>query len=362
MHTLFSDGSVPVSGRLRSAVAEGLDAVVSADHNRVTDYRPERERLGLAREIAFVAGSEVTARTGSIHFNMVPAPVPEGDPASGSISVRDETPAVLFAAARAKAPGTVIQLNHPRSGSLGYFNNYHLDPEKAAFADHLFDLGFDVMEAMNGAVFGGSNRRAIEDWFHLVNRGYPVRIVGSSDAHGVDGGETGYSRTYVLMAEPVEGTIDVAALEAALKSGRSFVSNGPIISVKANGKATFGDLVAARKGRVDLDIAVTGAPWLDVSEVRLVIDGQRREPLPLAGADGGTIKFRGRVRVETPRDGWIAVEVRGSRSLFPVVQQRAGDGTPNEAALPYALTNPIFVDANGDGRCDPVWPEKVAVK
>jgi hypothetical protein len=362
MHTLFSDGSVSVAERLRSAVAEGLDAVVSADHNRVTDYGPDLLSTGLGREIAFVSGSEVTARTGSIHFNMVPAAIPPGDPTTGSISVQDETPAVLFAAARAMNPGTIIQLNHPRSGSLGYFNNYHLDPEKGAFADASFDPGFDVMEAMNGAVFGGDNRRAIEDWFHLVNRGYPVRVVGSSDAHGVDGGETGYSRTYVLMTEPVAGSIDREALTAALKNGRSFVSNGPIVAVKANGKATFGDLVAAKKGRVDLDIAVTGAPWLDVSEVRIVIDGERREPLPLEGADGGTVKFRGRVRVETPRDGWIAIEVKGSRSLFPVLQQPSNDGTPKEAALPYAITNPIFVDANGDGRSDPVWPEKIVIK
>jgi hypothetical protein len=121
-------------------------------------------------------------------------------------------------------------------------------------------------------------------------------------------------------------------------------------------------MVTAKKGRVDLDINVTGAPWLDVSEVRIVIDGERREPLPLEGADGGTVKFRGRVRVETPRDGWIAIEVKGSRSLFPVLQQPSNDGTPKEAALPYAITNPIFVDANGDGRSDPVWPEKIVIK
>jgi hypothetical protein len=362
MHTIFSDGYVPVAERLLSAAAEGLDVVVSADHNRVTDYRPELARTGLEHELAFVAGAEVTARTGSIHFNMWPAAHPAGDGTTGSISVKDETPAVLFAAARAKNPGTIVQVNHPRSGVLGYFNNYHLDPEKAAFADASFDTGFNVMEAMNGAAFGGDNRRAIEDWFHLVNRGYPVRIVGSSDAHGVDGGETGYSRTYVLMTEPVAGAIDEDALKAALWKGRSFVSNGPIVTVRANGKATFGDLVAAKKGRVDLDIVVTGAPWLDVSEVRVVVNGERREPLPLDGADGGSVKFRGRVRVETPRDGWIAVEVKGSRSLFPLVQQRSHNGTTAEAALPYAITNPIFVDADGDGRSDPVWPGKILVK
>ncbi len=362
MHTQFSDGSVLVAERLRSAAAEGLDIVISADHNTVTDYRPEIDRLGLSGELAFVPGVEITARTGSIHLNSLPAAVRPGEPGSGAISVRDETPAKLFALAREKNPGTLIHLNHPRSGSLGYFNNYNLDPEKAAFADAGFDLDFEVMEAMNGARSGGDNSRTIEDWFHLLNRGYPIRIVGSSDAHGIDGGETGYARTFALMPEPAPGTVDPQALVAALKKGGAFVSNGPIVAVRANGRATFGDTVKARKGRVDLDITVTGAPWLDVSEVRLVVNGERRPPLPLEGADGRTVKFRDRVRVEIAADGWIAVEVRGVKSLYPMIQQRSGDGSPMDAAFPYALTNPILVDADGDGRSDPVWPEKVAIK
>ncbi len=362
MHTLASDGSVGAAERLRSAAAEGLEAVVSSDHNTVIDYGPELARLGLAGELAFVPGNEVTARTGSIHFNSLPVALRPGEPHGGAIGVRDERPATLFALARGKDPGSLVHVNHPRSGTLGYFLNYSLDPESAAFADAPFDLDFDVMEAMNGARYEGDNRHSIEDWFHLVNRGYPIRIVGSSDAHGVDGGETGYSRTYVMMPDPVGGVLDPAAFAAALRKGRSFVSNGPVVAVRANGRATFGDTLVAKGGRVDLDITVTGAPWLDVSEVRLVVNGERRPPLAIEGADGRTVKFRDRVRVEMPRDGWIAVEVRGSRSLYPLIQQRSGDGRPEGAALPYALTNPIFVDADGDGRSGPVWPDKVAIK
>jgi hypothetical protein len=363
MHTQYSDGSVLVPQRIRSAVAEGIDVVVSADHNIVIDYGPDLERLGLGGALAFVPGFEITARTGSIHLNSFPAAVRPGEPLNGTIGVRDETPATLFALARQKNPGSLVHLNHPRSGTLGYFNNYHLDPEKAAFADASFDLDFDVMEALNGARFDGDNRRAIEDWFHLLNRGYPIRISAASDAHGVNGGETGYARTFVLMPEPAAGApLDQAALVAALRKGRAFVSNGPIVAVNAGGKATFGDTIKAKKGRVDLDITVTGAPWLDVSEVRLVVNGERRPPLPIEGADGRTVKFRDSVRVDMPRDGWIAVEVRGGRPLYPMIQQRSGDGSPQEAALPYALTNPLLVDADGDGRLDPVWPEKVVVK
>jgi hypothetical protein len=362
MHTQFSDGSVLVARRLQSAAAEGVDIAFSADHNTVTDYLPELERLGLTGDLAVIPAVEVTARTGSIHFNSLPVAVRPGEPGHGAISVRDETPAKLFALARAKDPGALIQLNHPRSGTLGYFNNYDLDPEKAAFANALFDLDFEVMEAMNGAKFEESNRKAVEDWFHLLNRGYPIRVVGSSDAHGIDGGETGYSRTYVLYDGPWPAKPDQAALVAALKKGRAFVSNGPIVTVRAARGATFGDTVKASRGRVDLDITVTGAPWLDVSEVRLVVNGERRPPLAMKGAGRGSVKFRDSVRVEFPRDGWVAVEVVGKTSLFPMLQQRSGDGRPEEAALPYALTNPILVDADGDGRSDPVWPEKVIIK
>jgi hypothetical protein len=121
-------------------------------------------------------------------------------------------------------------------------------------------------------------------------------------------------------------------------------------------------MVKASNGRVDLDITVTGAPWLDVSEVRLVVNGERRPPLPAKGADGRTVKFRDRARVDMAGDGWIAVEVLGSRTLFPLIQQRSGDGGPEDSARPYALTNPILVDADGDGRLTPIWPEKVRVK
>jgi len=363
MHTTASDGYVGIAERLRSVVAEGVDVAVSADHNFVVDYGPELERLGLAGDLAVVSGVEVTARSGSIHFNSLPAAVRPGEPGNGAIDVRDETPAKLFALARDQNPGSLVHVNHPRSGRLGYFLNYALDPDKAASAEAPFDPGFDLAEAMNGARFEGANRSGIDDWFHLVNRGYPIRIVGSSDAHGIAGGEPGYSRTYVLYGGGEARDLDRAALFEAVKAGRSFVSNGPIVAVRANRRATFGDMVKAKSGgRVDLDITVTGAPWLDVSEVRLVVDGERQPPLAMKGGGKGAVKFRDRVRVEFARDGWVAVEVLGRRSLFPLIQQRPADGTVEAAALPYALTNPIFVDADGDGRSDPVWPEKLEIK
>lgn len=362
MHTQNSDGSMLIPDRLRSIVAEGLDAAVATDHNFVTDYRPDLKKLGLEADLAVIVGNEVTARTGSIHYNTFPNTVRPDEPKNGAISVKDETPDTLFGLSRTKDPGTLIQVNHPRSRGLGYFLTYDLESGNAASAQAPFSLDFDVMEAMNGAHVNEANRLSIEDLFHLLNRGYPIRGVGVSDSHGIDGSEPGYARTYILYDGPKGADLDQAAVVKALKEGRSFLSNGPIISIRANGRSLPGDLVKAGKGRVDLDLRVLGAPWLDVSEVRLVVNGERKEALQMKGADGKSVKFRDRVRLALERDSWVAVEVKGRASLYPVIQQRSSSGSAAGSALPYALTNPIFFDVDGNGRCDPVQAGKVAVK
>jgi hypothetical protein len=74
------------------------------------------------------------------------------------------------------------------------------------------------------------------------------------------------------------------------------------------------------------------------------------------------VKFSDGLSFTVDRDSTIEVEVLGNRSLFPVVQQAAASGTADEAALPYALTNPIFVDVDGNGRCDAPLPHEIVRK
>jgi hypothetical protein len=50
------------------------------------------------------------------------------------------------------------------------------------------------------------------------------------------------------------------------------------------------------------------------------------------------------------------------RALFPTVQQRSGTGRLDDAALPYALTNPVFVDVAGDSRISPIWAEAITTR
>jgi hypothetical protein len=59
------------------------------------------------------------------------------------------------------------------------------------------------------------------------------------------------------------------------------------------------------------------------------------------------------------RDTYICAEAIGWRTLFPVLQRPSETGLLEDGALPYALTNPVFVDVDGNGRFDPPLSEKV---
>jgi hypothetical protein len=360
LHTRFSDGGNSVDERVRSLAAEGLDVAVATDHNYVADYRPALASLGLEDELAVLSGCEVTAPDDYVHFNVYPLPPAPGRDNNGAVSPLGGDPEALFKAALDN-PGRVLrQLNHPRAGTLGYFNNFELDKETAGTAAAGFSAGFDVMEAMNGPVFDRGNDQAIVDWLHLLNRGFYYPIVGSSDTHGIDGEEPGYSRTYVRYTGGEARALDADALLEAVRAGRSFVSNGPLVELKVGERAEPGATLTARGGRVDVQVEVRGAPWLEVDEVCLIINGEPGLVFPVPPAGGAVRKFRQRVGLTLARDAHIVCQVSGRRPLYPVVQVQAR--AAKDAALPFAITNPVFVDVDGNGRYDAPLPREIRIE
>jgi len=81
--------------------------------------------------------------------------------------------------------------------------------------------------------------------------------------------------------------------------------------------------------------------------------------LPVEAAPGSVRRLVRDLRLELAEDAFIVVEVMGTGSLYPVVQQRSRSGLQADAVTPYALTNPVFVDVDGNGRFDPPLPRTI---
>jgi predicted metal-dependent phosphoesterase TrpH len=361
MHTHNSDGYMPIPERIKSVVAEGVDVAVATDHNYITDYYPVLKKLGLNKYLAVIKGNEITV-SGLIHYNAYALKHRPAEEGNGAIYPVAEESSPLFEASRKKDPGAILQVNHPRSGRLGYFNTYQLDLESAAFAREHFDTSFDVLEVMNGPILHSSNLWVIKDWLHLLNRGYYFPLVASSDSHSIDRDEPGYCRTYVMYEGEEGDNLNWEALAIAIKKGRSFASNGPLVEFKVNGKYHSGDFFTATEGKAEVWIKVQSAPWVAVDEVRLIVNGERKIILPVKAAKEDIQKFAEQISLKLKKDSYIAVEVLGKKSLYPILQRRSSEGLFEDATLPYALTNPVFIDVDGNGKFDPPLPGKIKLR
>jgi len=365
MHTLKSDGSMTIAERIKSVVAEGVDVAISADHNYISDYPSVLKKLGLGEYIAVLMGQEVTPldinQIGMPEFNRFPLRIRKGEPGNGAIDIRffeNNTP--IFGESRRKDPGALIQVNHPRRRGYGYFTYYQLDPETAATALKGFDTSFDLLEVMNGPFFShdkSKNSQVIVDWLHLLKRGYYFPIMGSSDSHGIDRKEPGYARTYVYYKGEKGNKLDTSALIQAMKKGQSFVSTGPIVEFTVNKTSVPGSTVIVEKRKLDVGIKVQSAPWVSVDEVRIIINGERKIILPVKARREQILKLEDRISLNIQYDSYIAVEVLGNETLFPVVQKSTKYDGYECGPFPYALTNPIFVDVDGNGKFDSPLPK-----
>ncbi len=325
--------------KVRTMVVEGLELPVSTEHEAIGDFNPAIRELGLERWMKGVIGSEVTTVTYG-HFNAYPMQQDFGRPGNGRVDWYGQKPAETFARIRANPGGPFIQVNHPRSPSIGgYFSAMGFD--SAAYTverEDQWSLDFDGIEVLNGCGNGTIEQQPIRDWFQFLNRG--VRKVGtaSTDNHKAAGGDMGYPRTYVRMPTDAPEEAKIEDFAAAFFAGRLTLSCGPFVTVRA-GEAEIGDVVTATDF-VDVEIHVAAPTWMDVDVVEIIVGGAIVDTRTVDGGEG-TVRFEDEVRVPVPagQDTWIAVAVRGDR--------RHGSFASNRPS--FALTNALFVDGDGDG-------------
>jgi hypothetical protein len=244
------------------------------------------------------------------------------------------------------APGALVTVNHPRLGRIGYFKIAEFDRRAARFLRRQGSLDFDAVEVVNGYMDAQREQvdEVLADWFSLILHGRRVTAVGNSDTHHLHYSLAGYPRNFVHI-EKGSDAISGELLAASLRAGRSFLTTGPFVNLTVEGKGP-GELVSAPGRPVKVRIEVRAAPWIAVSSVRLYVDGvvsKTWSVSPSAAAD----RFSDEVTLTPKKDAFVVVRVDGDRPLDPVV---GGANLPS--IPPEAITNPVYLDVDGNGRYD----------
>lgn len=241
-----------------------------------------------------------------------------------------------------------------------------------------------------------SLRGVVDDWFAMLNHG--IRRIGLSgaDVHGLYGAEAGAPRSMLLTGGTTPPNLDHHKVVEAVLAGKVLVTNGPMVRFQVNG-ADLGSTVTGHD--VTMTINVQRAPWYDVDRIEVYRngelihwisgctnrrsgDGPEGHDHPCIETGEGSDPVYDITLTDTPdKDAWYVVTVMGldGRTLAPVyssgtllsigtfeITQRVYDliplltefRTPRYKTLypafPYAITNPIYVDLDGDGWQPPI--------
>ena len=191
--------------------------------------------------------------------------------------------------------------------------------------------------------------------------------IGDTFSHATWGEEVGYPRVYIASSTDDPEKINEDELVNSIKKGNIIITNGPIIKFTVNGQPP-GSFITDTDGVVDCHLEVWAAPWVPTSYIDVNIDGifSRRiiQPyskevcrFPRKTSSPGSENFKMKIK----KDTFINVVVVGDKrhTLSPVVSSYPYAETGGVITL--AVTAPVIIDYNGNGKYDPPPPDEVGM-
>ena len=363
--TQSGDNICGTDDRLINIAAENLEWCPTTEHNRLYDWLPHMQRLGLTEYFATVPGMELTGSRQ--HFNSFPltpkprtqdngAPVWNDDPRITAITLRRW---------QGEIANRWIQFNHPD------LSNMFIDRDSDGVADGGF-VGvsgmIDGSETQNGnetniladapfmitrkpgtiAAKASPVREFI--WRQLLNQGVRVTAIGVADAHTVyDNGVAGW-HIYLKSPTDTPKELNWDMLAPHAKAGHVIVTNGPFLEVTTPDGKTAGDDVRS-DGGTTLNVKVQGTDWIDIDRIQVLVNSRPEPKLNFTRATHpqmfktGAVKFDQKIEVPLQADAHLIVVAMGENSTL-----EGGYGTSAQAKMkPCAYNNPIYVDADGHG-------------
>ena len=361
--TPSGDNTSSQLGRVLNLVCENIEFAPCTEHNRVSTYQPHIDRLGIGQFMSSVSGIELTGIPLPLnHQNAFPLQMkPRTQDGGGPVAGPDLESQIERLALWNDRSEKLLQVNHPDPGWMFYDKDGDGKPD----AGHERAFPFmDVMEvhAIDNALSlgpigtreGVPYHNRVFNWLQLLNQGFRIYGVVNTDAHYNFHG-SGWLRNWIQSSTDDPAKIDHMELVHAAKRGRIVMSNGPYLEVTAHetGKTetvVSGQDLKAGSGKVTLKVRVQCPNWLDVDTLFVLVNGRKhavhdytREKNPDLFR-GGVVKF----------DRALEIDLKSDAHLVVVTGDVGGDltkiyGKDMGKAQPAAMTNPIFVDVDGNG-------------
>jgi TolB protein len=236
--------------------------------------------------------------------------------------------------------GVIADLAHAQGGLVGYVHpfDFPVVPDKEKSLSH--ELPADVIAGKVDylEIVAFSDHRATADvWYRLLNLGFRLPAGAGTDAmanYASLRGPVGLNRVFLDTA----GSLDPEAARVALKDGRSFASNGPLLGLEIGGArpgdTLRGGVAGASDGRPGTrHFKVAMRSPVAVDHLEMVQNGKASRAFTLAG---DRRSFDGEGEIEVEGDGWILLRAWNDHA-DPLVLD----------IYPYATTSPVYLEGFG---------------
>ena len=354
------DNTSSQRGRVLNLLSEHIEFAPCTEHNRVSTYIDHLKHFHAIDLMATCSGMELTGTPLPVnHQNAFPIKrKPRTQDGGGPTT--DENPILQIErlALWDQRAQKVVQGNHPNlvqilvdrdedgNADSGFENMFgHMDVVEVHPPHKIFLPVTDKTDGSRGNVMG--------NWLQMLNMGYRIPGVVNTDAHYNFHG-SGWLRNYLKANTDDPAQLRLADLIQATERGNVVMTNGPYLEVTAMASgdrtAIAGEDIIADDGEVRFQVRVQCPNWLDINRIQLFINGvpvpeqnfTRRTHGELFGEQ--VVKFEQTLPLKLDADAHVIVAAAGEGlSLGPVA------GPSHENDIPVAVTNPIFVDVDGDG-------------
>jgi hypothetical protein len=193
-------------------------------------------------------------------------------------------------------------------------------------SEALADLILGKIDAFEVIYFEDVELAALTDWYHLLGAGLRVPLVGGSlkDSNTT---ALGSVRTYAHLGAGKE--LNCAEWIEAVRAGRTFVTNGPLLTLSVDGQGP-GAVLSVEPGR-RLTLKAEAQSAVPFQKLELLVNGSvaaSKEP----SGDG----LAATVETDWPaeRSAWVAARCFDERQL-------------EDGQCVYAQTSPVYVEVQG---------------
>ncbi|HEY6977987.1 MAG TPA: CehA/McbA family metallohydrolase [Chitinophagaceae bacterium] len=346
IHTLTysGHGDATIKERAFTIAGEGIELPIITEHNLNVDISPVAETIGVRKYFTPVTGDEVTTSVG--HFNVFPLSVKDS---IIDYKVNDWNQILQ----NVKKPGTVkaVILNHARD----IHNNFRPFDD----AHHISVAGINLtgwafpanaMEVMNSSAQQQDIMRLYNDWFGMLNRGYHLTPVGSSDSHDVNRYLLGQGRTYIRAIDTNVAKINTGDAINNFIRGKVMVSFGLLAEIKVGSSYEPGDLVPA-SGPLTVSVRVLGPAWIKATHIMLYANGKKIKEATIANGNAPGIKYEADWVLPKPKHDVFLVAIAEGPGVdlpFWPIAKPFQHNTPDWTSHVIGSSGALWIDADND--------------